>query len=273
MKSLLVTLTKPLRLLVGSFLLDSPTWIHIRQNCFNFPGKNFHSEIRKHSIILWVLNKSDYEYFEFKYRKLSQQEWQKVHWEDYGKFYNAAVEAVDRKMHPFMLSQLQKHGGSTFVEIGCGGFALSKTLADHLPDSRIVAYDISSSSQEIYDNFIAHQFLNIEFVRRSFFDDLDAIASSGIFFTSNVMMHLTPEELDVFLNFLSQSDKKIFGVIQEPYTQDNNAINFKDRDWKHNFFLSIERNNLTMLDHHIVHENKSAAGTSSAIFCFSNKAI
>jgi hypothetical protein len=146
-------------------------------------------------------------------------------------------------------------------------------LSEHLPQSKILAYDISSSSQEIYNNHVSKKFLNIEFVKNNFLDNLEAITSAEIFFTHNVLMNLTPEDLNTFFNYLSKSDKKIFGLIHELCTSENEAINYKGRDWLHNFFLNVEKNNLTMLDHHILYENENSNRNLYGIFYFCNKVI
>lgn len=187
-KSLLRTFAepfiKPLYLLVGKALFASPTWLHIRKHCFNFtgiPDLSLHDQIREQSKLLYHLNKAYLTYAEFKHRNLSSREWQKVHWDDYGaNYYFGRANAILDQNFILNFENGTKNTDSV-IEIGCGGFAVTKILARKHPEIVFNTCDISEGSSQIYEKDIRANFKNIKFTKCSIFENLKMLEQTPFF--------------------------------------------------------------------------------------------
>lgn len=239
---------KPIHIVIGFFLFRSPAWKHIRKNCFNFPGKNFHAEIRKISWLLYHLNRAYYAYFEFKYRNLPQREWQKIHWDDYGSSYYSVRKS--QTLNEDFLRQFSDMARETetVIEIGCGGFVLTRHLAGLHPGIKFNAYDISDESLNIYKNELQSDFTNIEFFQKSIFEDIGSIYKNPYFYTYNVLMHFDESDINEFFASLADIETGVTGIIQEHYSKDDFSVNYKDRDYRHNYHAYFRKYNFRLIE-------------------------
>jgi 2-polyprenyl-3-methyl-5-hydroxy-6-metoxy-1,4-benzoquinol methylase len=263
-KTFIIFLIKPAYLLLGKFLFKNTTWSHIRKHCFNFPGKNFHIEIRKKSEILFHLNKAYNYYFEFKYRNLSSREWQKLHWDDYGFSYYSARNIVEADENFLMNFKDMVKNTSTVLEIGCGGFVLTKQLAENYSNIIFHTYDISDESLRIYEKDIKPNFNNINFKKCSIFDNLKIIDEVSFIYTYHVFMHFNESDINDFFSYLKKINHQVFLILQEPYTENIMSFNYKHRDYQHNYISYFEKFGFRLIDF-----NKT--GNNFGIFYFVTK--
>lgn len=212
-------------------------------------------EIRKVSKILFHLNKAYYIYFQFKNRNLSNKEWQKIRWDDYGEFYYSTREDVP--LDDLFLANFKSMAEQTdtVLEIGCGGFALTRQLAILLPDIKFQAVDISEDSKQIYLHQIMPKFKNIQFYKTNILSNIDILGASPFFYTHNVFMHFNEQEINEFFNYIQKLESPVFGILQEPWTDESMSQILKERDYAHNYPAYFKRYGFKLIDVHYPTQN------------------
>ena len=245
---MLKSFIKFISIIIGRFLFFSPTWDHIRKNCFNFPGQNFHEEIKKKSKILFYLNESYYSYFNYRYKNLPQREFQKVHWDDYGIYYYENRDGME--LNEIFIKNFKDMliNTDSVLEIGCGGFILTKYLAKKNPNVKFYGYDLSESSEHIYKNKVKSEYKNIYFKKSNIFDDMEFIEQVPFIYTYNVFMHFNEYDINIFFEFISNMQNAVTLILQEPHTNRCMSFNYKEKDYLHNYEEYIKKYNFKLLD-------------------------
>ncbi|QPJ64472.1 MAG: class I SAM-dependent methyltransferase [Candidatus Nitrohelix vancouverensis] len=239
---------RPIWIAIGRLLYKSAAWQHIRRNCFNFPGKNVHVEIKKISKILFHLNAAYYEYFEFRKRHLSQREWQKAHWDDYGE---TGYKMLDEpRLGDDFLTMMDDMARRTerVIEIGCGGFGRTRELAKRYAEKEFFGFDISEVAQDIYDKEVKTLYPNIRFQKGDIFDHIQELETSPFFYTYLTLMHFDEAGLNDFFAKLAGIEKPVRGIVREPTPKEGLSKNYKSRDYKHNYPVYFEKYGFMLID-------------------------
>ena len=198
--------------------------------------------------MLYHLYWAYYEYFSYRYRNVGQREWQKFRFDDYGKIYYP-----DRNVSPLDEDFIKIFGVMTnyiesVVEIGSGGFNCTKRLSTKFPHLTFYAFDISELSLEIYNIEIKPKFKKIKFEKCNVFKRLEVLNMIPYFYTYEVLMHFNEEDINEFFSYIQGIEKPVFGILEEPYSNQVMSYNFQDRDYRHNYIDYFTKYQFKLID-------------------------
>ena len=183
---------------------------------------------------------------------MSNYNWQKTKWEQYAEIYYKLREGdiVHDKFLEYFQDAVNKKSIVGVLDIGCGGFPITKLLSKKYESNLFLAIDISTESEKIYNNEIINNYDNIKFRKEGILDCLDVFNQVNLFYTYNVFMHLDKKSIECVFQYLKDSSSSIVGVLQEPFSDSELTKIIKDRDYCHNFESYIEQYGFTMKKMH-----------------------
>ena len=215
--------------------------------------------IKQKSFIFYCLNYAYSEnYLVYKYRKYSNTEWQEIHWNEYAEFYSRSRHSAKENLQTQKIINkiLSNPKIKNLINIGTNDFNFEKQFSPMNKNIIFYGLDFTKFSEDLFDIEIKKNFRNIKYIKSNVLKNLHILINFDIIFSRRTLMHFDESEINLFFQNLP---KNKFVFIIEIFNNEKKTINYKERDYTHDFEYLIFKYKFKLIENKFISHQKGNA--------------